>query len=76
MLSRTYDFPSWVDYLADSLFLSVEAVPIECAVAAGELTRVEVKLGQMILDVPRTGGTSSYLPTRKEGYILCSILLE
>ncbi|CAK9008449.1 Probable glucuronoxylan glucuronosyltransferase F8H (FRA8 homolog) (Protein FRAGILE FIBER 8 homolog) [Durusdinium trenchii] len=28
--SETYDFPSWVDYIADSLFLSVEAVPIEC----------------------------------------------
>ncbi|CAL1165889.1 unnamed protein product [Cladocopium goreaui] len=28
--SETYDFPSWQDYIADSLFLSVEAVPIEC----------------------------------------------
>lgn len=30
-LPRTYDFPSWLDYIADSLFLSVEAVPIECS---------------------------------------------
>ena len=30
IIYRTYDFPSWLDYIADSLFLSVEAVPIEC----------------------------------------------
>ncbi|CAE7661740.1 GUT1 [Symbiodinium pilosum] len=28
--SETYDFPSWLDYIPDSLFLSVEARPIEC----------------------------------------------
>ncbi|CAJ1376836.1 unnamed protein product [Effrenium voratum] len=28
--SETYDFPSWLDYIPDSLFLSVEAAPIEC----------------------------------------------
>eukprot|EP00434_Breviolum_minutum_P036115 symbB.v1.2.031987.t1/scaffold3776.1/size50502/2 len=28
--SETYAFPSWSKYIADSMFLSVEAVPIEC----------------------------------------------
>lgn len=30
---RTYSFPSWMDYIADSLFLSVESVPIQCSLA-------------------------------------------
>ncbi|CAL1165881.1 unnamed protein product, partial [Cladocopium goreaui] len=29
--SETYSFPSWSDYIADSLFLSVESVPIHCS---------------------------------------------
>jgi len=28
--SETYDFPSWLDYIPNSVFLSVEAQPIEC----------------------------------------------
>eukprot|EP00933_Yihiella_yeosuensis_P015901 TRINITY_DN13730_c0_g1_i3.p1 TRINITY_DN13730_c0_g1~~TRINITY_DN13730_c0_g1_i3.p1 ORF type:complete len:538 (-),score=61.42 TRINITY_DN13730_c0_g1_i3:194-1807(-) len=29
--SETYDFPSWAEYIHDSIFLSVEATPIECS---------------------------------------------
>merc|ERR1719188_1834214 len=28
--SETYDFPSWLEHIQDSVFLSVEANPIEC----------------------------------------------